>query len=306
MIRIAVCIITFRRPDGLKRLLDSLNLLSFKQSPPDLKIIVVDNDPDGAAQAICQEVSSHSRWELEYYIEPQQGIPYARNKCVERAISDTDFIAFIDDDEVPEPAWLEELLLVQKQCSADTVSGPVLPHFTQPIEEWKARFFERSRYPTGYLLKGAATNNVLVRTEIFKQLSQAFDIRFALSGGSDWHLFRRIYSLGYKIVWADTALVHEWIPVSRANIQWLLQRSYRLGNTESLCEIDLDPTLTTKLTCWVKGIRRIIIGSLILPFTMLQGKYRGVKTLRYIAHSFGMLAGTTGQVYEEYRKIHSV
>ena len=34
------------------------------------------------------------------------------------------WLAFIDDDEVPEPEWLAELLRVQRTCGADAVRGP--------------------------------------------------------------------------------------------------------------------------------------------------------------------------------------
>ena len=50
--KVAICIITFRRQEGLKRLLDSLNRLEFKQQPaPDLQLVVVDNDSAGLAHA---------------------------------------------------------------------------------------------------------------------------------------------------------------------------------------------------------------------------------------------------------------
>lgn len=307
--RVAVCLITYQRPDGLKRLLYGINQLTFKQCElTNLEIIVVDNDSNGTACLLCEQISSEIKWTLKCYVEPRRGIPYARNKAIACTEEDVDFIAFIDDDEVPEPFWLDELLSVQTLSNADVVSGPVLPYFDKPIPDWitKGKFFERPRYPTGYSLQGAATNNVLIRSEVFKKLDKAFDERLALSGGSDWHFFKRVYCAGYKIVWADNALVYEWIPVSRANLKWLLQRSYRLGITESFCEIDLAPSLVVRVTCISKGVRRIIKGALWVPISFIGGQDKVIKNLRYIYHSVGMLAGVAGRQYQEYQKIHNV
>lgn len=307
--RVAVCIITCQRPEGLKRLLEGLNQLVFKKCQPSrLAVIVVDNDPKGSACDFCEQIKPEFKWILQCDIEPRRGIPFARNKAIACAGNDVDFIVFIDDDEVPDPLWLDELLSVQALYNADSVSGPVLPHFEQPVPDWvtKGRFFERPRHATGHHLKGAATNNVLIRAEVLRKLEPAFDERLALCGGSDWHFFKRVYHAGYKMVWADEALAYEWIPASRANWKWLLQRSYRLGNTESFCEIDLNPSLAVRTMCAVKGVRRIIRGSLFMPIALLLGKQKFIKNLRYISHSAGMLSGVVGGRYDEYRKVHNV
>src|SRR4051812_32400584 len=113
--KICVGIITYQRPEGLKRLLEGLNrLASDKCEAPSLEVIVVDNDPAGPACTFVEEASSDLNWPLKCFVEPRRGIPYARNALVARAQEENaDFIAFIDDDEVPEPFWLDELLYVQ-------------------------------------------------------------------------------------------------------------------------------------------------------------------------------------------------
>lgn len=307
--RVAVCIITCQRPDGLKRLLNGLNQLEFKHcKTPKLEIIIVDNDSNGSACKICTEISPQIQWNLRYYVEKRRGIPFARNKAVACAGENFDFLAFIDDDEVPHTSWLDELLHVQSFYNADVVTGPVLPYFNQSVPNWiiKGKFFERSRHSTGHLLKGAATNNVLIRKEILQKMQPCFDERLALSGGSDWHFFRRVHNEGYKIIWANDALVSEWIPASRANLVWLLKRNYRLGITESFCEVDLNPSLFVKAIYIFKGIRRIIKGTLFIPLSFIGGQHEFFNTLRYIYHSFGMLVGVTGKKYQEYKKIHKV
>lgn len=301
---VAVCAITYRRPEGLELLLKALDGLTFGGAPPDLEIIVVDNDPGESARTVCE--SAGLRWPLRYLVEPRRGIPYARNTAVAAAgEKGANFVAFVDDDEVPEPAWLWELLRVQRAHAADVVCGPAAPFFDGEVPGWVVRggFFERARFPTGRSLEPAfvATNNVLVRSEVFQKLGEEpFDARFALSGGSDTHLFMRARKDGFTMVWADGAVVHDRIPASRANARWILRRAYRFGNTLSLCERDLEPSWRTRLLRVAKSGKQISQGLLLLLASVFVGRRALVGALRHLCRGAGMLAGLAGLRYEEY------
>ena len=105
-------------------------------------------------------------------------------------------------------------------------------------------------------------------------------------------------------MWADDAIVYEWVPESRANLRWILQRGYRCGNTESSCEIDLEPSVLVSSNCIFKGVRRLIRGFLLIPVSLAQGRHRFCNNLKYISHSLGLLSGVIGSRYEEYQVIH--
>ncbi len=274
----------------------------------DLEVIVIDNDVDQSAHTVIQSVEQDFPYRLCYDVEEQRGIPFARNRSVACASPDTDFIVFIDDDEVPDVMWLERLLLAQQTYQADAIMGPVLPKFRHRVNDWvqHGKFFERPRHQSGFELSAAATNNTLVKASILRQLDFVFDERLALTGGSDWHLFRRLHGLDYKLVWTDDALVYEWIPESRTNLRWILQRGYRCGNTEALCEINLNPSTAVFLTFIFKGVRRILRGLLLVPLCYMRGKPIFFKNLKYISHSFGMISGVLGTCYEEYQVIHRI
>jgi succinoglycan biosynthesis protein ExoM len=123
--RVAVCIGTFRRPEGLRRLLQALDALRFERLPrPDLVIVVVDNDPAGSARAVCDSIAPTVRYTIRYEIEATPGISHVRNRAARLARDQADLVAYLDDDEVPEPRWLEELLVVQQAHAADVVAGP--------------------------------------------------------------------------------------------------------------------------------------------------------------------------------------
>ena len=59
---ISICIITFKRPEGLKRLLESLNQLAFsKIEAPEIEVVVVDNDTCGIAAEVVNQVKEDFR-----------------------------------------------------------------------------------------------------------------------------------------------------------------------------------------------------------------------------------------------------
>jgi succinoglycan biosynthesis protein ExoM len=305
--RVAVCVITCQRPEGLKRLIQGLDELSFdKCETPDVELVVVDNDPAGSARAFCEEIRPGLRWPLKYSVEPRRGIPYARNKAVASVSEGVDFIASLDDDEVPEPSWLDELLYAQQRYNADVVAGPVIPYFDTPVPPWvlRGKFFERPRHPTGSILKFAATNNALISAEIFEAMDEHFSTRLGMTGADDTHFFMRAYSAGYRLVWADEALVHEWIPASRANTRWLLKRAYGLGARITLCELDLDRSYTTRARRVAKAGGRLVQGLLLVPLSLFSGRHVLLGGLQHIARGIGIFAGMAGKGYQEYRKIH--
>ena len=304
--RITVCIPTFHRPEGLKRLLEGINKLTFRGKTPVLTIVVVDNDPAGSARKLCEQMSSTLQWPLDYCVEPRRGIAPARNRALSQAAPQAEWLAFVDDDEVPDPQWLDELLLVQRQYDADVVSGPVVARFVEPVPRWivKGAFFDSPPCQTGRLRGYAYTNNVLFRSEILERLDCPFDERFALTGGEDAHFFRRVSRAGFKIVWAAGAVVREWIPETRARFGWLVRRAFRTGNSMAMIKLDLRPGWPTRLVQAAKGMVWILLGTLRTLCGVVAGRHVLVKGVQWLAYGVGLLLGIAGTRYREYKTTH--
>ena len=203
---VAICIATFKRPRLLQKLLNGIAELKFhKVGIPEITIVVVDNDAAATARDVCS--AAILPWRLKYVIEPKRGIAEARNRGL-REIGAAGFVAFIDDDEVPANAWLDELLLTQANFHADVVAGPVCRAFADDVPGWirRANFFDRPAHLTGELLPCCSTGNVLVVRSVFDRVG-GFDDRFQLTGGEDIHFFTRVRRAGFNIVWSQEAVV---------------------------------------------------------------------------------------------------
>jgi succinoglycan biosynthesis protein ExoM len=298
--RVAICVTTLRRPVGLRNLMLGINHL-LRGKDMNFRSVVVDNDACGSAQQALKEISAALSYPVEYVIEPNRGFSFARNTAIDHALDD-DAIAFIDDDEVPDPRWLLELVTVQQLYSADVVKGPVLSRFSQPVPDWvvKGGFFDRSRPATGSVLSAAATGNVLISSEILRRTEVRFDPQFALSGGEDADFFRRLAAAGAKIIAADTAIVHETVPPARANVLWISLRALRISNAIAFHTLTQSSSLSTRASVFTSGLARVALGVALAVFTVPFGRVAIVRNFLRITRGAGMLMAGLGLRYNEY------
>jgi glycosyltransferase involved in cell wall biosynthesis len=269
-----------------------------------LQVIVIDNDSSESARSVCDEAAERHAYSLRYVVEKRRGIPIARNAALAVVLSDSDFVAFIDDDEIPESDWLAELLRVQDCYKADVVTGPCLPRYVEPPPRWisEGGFHDRPRHPTGTLRRVAFTHNALVRASVFDSLDRYFDESMALNGGDDEEFFTCVFAAGFKIIWADNAIVHESVPASRSTVRWLLQRSFRVGTSSAW--VQLKHHSSTLLRLLVHGVYCMVKGTALALSLPLAGRAVAVEGLRLFSYGLGRIAGSSGYLHQEYRVVH--
>ena len=293
MDHIAICIATFKRPQLLEALLNAIER-QMTGSRFRFSVIIVDNDANASAQTIAENYTRH------YHIESEKNIALARNRAVTEAMAlGADFIAFIDDDEVPVLDWL--LRLYEAIQGMDIVHGPVRSDV--PNTPFYKVFFsrlERARSPSLTNI-GHGTGNCLIRAGVFQQLR--FDPAFGISGGEDSDFFYRAWQAGLRFGWAQDAVVTETVPPNRITVQWALARAFRGGN--SFIRIHQKNTdRRTQLilfgTLWMK----LFIDVIYIPIMPLIVVASPVWFWRIVRKSFGHLGqlyAFMNYVYLEYR-----
>lgn len=320
---VAVCACTYERPEGLRRLLGGVAAQSFhvfaseRGEAPRLHVVIADNEGSAEVRGICETFAKETGIPCTYVHEPERGISFARNACLDRLPPDAEFFAFVDDDEVPEPDWLDQLLLAQRKTGADAVQGRVVPRFEGQPPRWVADggFFAVPRRGHGVKLPNvedlapldrAATNNVLVRAEPVRAHGLSFDPAFALSGGSDTLFFRTLHALGCRIVHAANAVVAEHVPAARANLRYLMRVRFKTGNTAARIDAEMGKASPSDSTAKrvSAAMGDIVLGLRRMLKSLLTGKWEAdrfaIGVLR-IAYGAGYVAGALGYRHQHYR-----
>lgn len=303
LMKVSVCAATFKRPNLLRDLLESLNNLTFTRIPtPILEVIIVDNDSTRSAEATVEAFKSSFQWPLKYVVETNSGVTYARNRCISEASKESEFIAMLDDDETATPQWLEELLISQQKFDAKVVSGPVLAVYSaeQEVPTWikAGEFYSFPRYETGREMNVAFTGNVMFSTQLLQNLKEGesfFDHRFAHKGAEDVYLFSSLHKAGHKIVWADEAVLYEPIADQRLSLHWILNRGFWAWSVHSLIETELYPSIKVQSIRALKGLGLIITGALSIGPALLFGKHKAVEALVKVFKGIGTLSGLVGR-----------
>ena len=283
---ITVCICTYRRVPLLGRLLR--RLAEQRRDGFSFSIVVVDNDAAGSARSLVAETARSAGVEVAYDIEPELNIALARNRAVGHARGD--YIALIDDDELPEDDWLLVLRAALIRYAADGILGPVLPDFEAPPPQWivRSRIHEKRGPGTGEVLRwqDTRTSNALLRRALFQRPEDRFRSEFA-KGGEDVDFFARAIARGCRFVWCDEAPVHESIPVERCRRAYVLRRALLRGQGTVRYQ-NFGPRFLVKSMLAVPGY------TVALPFALLLGQHRFMQLLAKDAEHLGRLAAAAG------------
>jgi GT2 family glycosyltransferase len=306
-VRVTVAVPTYRRPDDLRALLPLL-LEQAREVSGDrwsVDVLVVDNDPGGGAAAVLGEAQAT---EVRYVVEPTPGIAAVRNRALTEAAGAT-LLAFLDDDERPEPGWLAALLDTWSATGAAAVSGVVVSRFAGELDPWvrAGDFYFRRRRPTGTPLQVAACGNLLLDLDQVRALGLRFESALGLGGGEDTLFSRTLIRAGGRIVWCDESRAVDRVPAERMTRRWVLTRSWSHGNTAVLTDLRLATgpaaRLRVRATGLARGLLRVAGGGLRWSWGHLSRSDRHqARGLRTLLRGAGMAGAACGLVFEEYAR----
>ena len=302
---VAICIPTYKRPAFLR---DALAAIANRDAG-DFRafVLVVDNDPQLSASSVVEDARG-SDFEITLIQQDVRGLATARNTLVTEATSRrATFIAFVDDDQIVAPNWLNELVKTARATGADAVVGRRVPRYASGIPEWVKRsgYWEEPERQTGAVASKFGTGHVpLLRMSAVNAVPGLFEEKLNLMGGEDGHFFARFHKLGFTSVWCNEAVVEEQVVPSRATAKWIIQREFRYGTNTAYVARTVFPSATTYGYRTITAAGYAVVFSVISLATLPLGKAVWVRNVARVGRGIGVLAGLMGVVHHEYRVTH--
>ncbi|MDO8361985.1 MAG: glycosyltransferase family 2 protein [Actinomycetota bacterium] len=259
---VAVC--TFRRNSQLAALIERIDgLAGTEVADGTIAMVVVDDSPEGGAAEVVARLRADVAMPLEYRHTASADIAIARNCAIETAMALGEFVACLDDDCVPDPGWLRELLRVARARHADIVVGhrvffaaPEAPSWlsSEPFLEENALYADESVPSSGN------TANVLLRSGWLAASGVRFRAEFGKVGGEDMVFFADAGAVGAEIRFAAGSVSHEPCDGRRATFRYQLWRQAWLGNNEAV--INRSTHAVAPLRLLLRGAKRTARGVL--------------------------------------------
>lgn len=293
---VAICTPTFRRPEHLTALLQSIRRLDRRGSR--LHLFVVDNDASGSAAAVVREVMDGSGIPVTIDCVPERNLPVVRNRLMDLAGSvDPDWVWMLDDDQFVEPDALGRMLATAHASGADCVVGRVPHTFEGSTAQWAqwSGIFDEVHRPTGQPTKRFGTNGPLVRYPALRQVPGPFDpaLKFAGGhhGGEDSDFFTRFRSLGFTAVGCDEAVIFDRLHASRNNPGWLTRRALRIGLIKGFLVREVDPSARTSIAWLARGAGYAAANGALAVATLPLGRGRAFRSWIRAVQGYGVMLG---------------
>ena len=290
MKKIIICICTYNRNKNLIECLESIKRMKLIKKF-DVEILIIDNTIDFKSKKKVEKYKKKTSFKINIINEKKRGIVYARNSCLDFIKNKkTNYISFIDDDCIFDKNWIVNAFKILKKYNADIVTGPQNYSKDSNKNINFTKFFEKKYNQNILKVNWAATNNILFKSQILEKNNLRFDKNLNKFGmGEDQLFFLRLSKLGKKIFYSKEIKVTESIHKHRLNIQWLKNRSFRLGVLGNYIDKKIYGNILGFFLNYLKFIYYFLLLSinLFLPFQ----KNFIIKINNYLYRSLGKLLG---------------
>lgn len=232
------------------------------------EILIVDNASTDGTREIIRQFEQEPN--LKYIFEANLGLSHARNTGWQKAQGE--FVAYLDDDAVACPEWLERIVDAFKcEPNVGAVGGKVDPIWEVNPPSWINDFMQRflsvlnwSETPiflddSKYLV-GA---NISFPKIVLEKFS-GFPINLGRKGKSlisneEIDLIKKIKGDGQKIFYHPQISVRHLIPAARLNSAWFRRRWFTQGISDAILYLMANSLSTQeKVNCAFKLLKVII------------------------------------------------
>lgn len=220
---ISVIIPTYNRPDLLERCLTGFKHL--KSTEFNFEIVVVD---DGSPLNVGDAMAAHfDDLSVRWIRQLNKGPATARNVGAKAA--EGKFIAFMDDDCLPDPEWLFYLFRALSSRPTVLVGGKTINGLSQNLYSEASQLLVRYLYDYFEEKNGRffTSNNFAMSRQLFHQVG-GFDETMSLAAGEDREFCYRWMQAGLHMDYQEKAVAYHFHQLSRASF-WRQHFAYGRG-----------------------------------------------------------------------------
>ena len=243
---ISVIICTYNREKYIFRVLESLAKNDYPYS--EYEIVLIDNNcTDGTAAELERFKASYPEVSFRYFLEPSQGLSYARNRGIRE--SKGEILVYVDDDAFVDAKYLANYAeLFNRRPDIDAAGGPIIPYYESGIEpEWMT--YHLKRLLTGFLYFGDSERdfpgknypgggNAAYRKAVFDKIG-LYNPDLGRNGenlgcGEEKDIFDKMTAAGMKFVYVPECILHHMIPQYKLEQEYFDRVTEGIGTSERL------------------------------------------------------------------------
>jgi glucosyl-dolichyl phosphate glucuronosyltransferase len=242
MMQTTVILCTYNRCRLLQPALQSL-AASELPGGVEWEILVVDNNSSDQTRQVVEEFARRYPGRFRYLFESSQGKSFALNAGIRE--SQSEVLAFADDDAVVEPDWLWNLTSSLYQGGWLGAGGRIVPVWPKPLPNWLSPEDPDTMGPfvafdlgseAGPLKRPPYGANMAFRRETFEKYGR-FRIDLGPRPGSeirreDIEFAERLLIAGEPLRYEPAAVVHHPVPEDRMKKSFVLRWWFWFGYSE--------------------------------------------------------------------------
>ena len=241
---VSIVICTYGAAIHLRKVVQALAV----QSCSDFELLVIDNNPVSISWLTSlSRALPAGRVRLIHC--PAPGLSNARNLGIKE--SKGRYIAFLDDDAVPEEDWLKNFLSAIQRYRSVAAGGRVKLVIEGKASNWFLRDYKLRRYLSELFYeentierisypKYIVGANMMFDRQIFDKYG-FFSDQFGKKGkrqyfGEETEFLRRLLDNGEKVSYTGMAIVMHVVSAQRARLKSLLKRAFSQGSSDRLVD----------------------------------------------------------------------
>jgi glycosyltransferase involved in cell wall biosynthesis len=300
-VTISVVICSFNRLDCLRDSIAAVVAQLAEHASAEL-IVVDDGSTDGTTAWLAAQPA---RSGVTFLCQPNRGLSAARNRGF--ATARGDWIAYLDDDALPSPAWLTDLIRACANAAPEvaTIGGPVrlqwphaVPDWLPPsLHEWLTCFDPGGGARTSSteaLFRGA---NMTCRRAALVSAG-GFSERLGRKGGSlisreECELAGRLRAAGWTSRFEPAPWVWHRVPATRLRRGWFCRRLHAEGISLHLSDAATAalPLLRRRARALLYAVKKILVPSLLGRALRFDRPMRQTEALAEICFHAGCARG---------------